>query len=132
MTRLEIDLVLKTLRSRSKLKDATWAADDIVPNSAAMILECPKAGQPLGFVELCSQFLFIFPNKALILTSCPEETWEERLNEDLTEHPESGGSLVRWRASRMGGRTWVAPGISAKDEALEKITLPTIGKRKGG
>jgi hypothetical protein len=89
------------------------AARTIYSDGAALLVELADSTALIQMAGLCREALYLSPKLATVTTDVAQAEWQRRVDEIWTEDPAAAVLRIKWRPSRMGGRTWVAPAAPA-------------------
>ena len=97
------------------------ADDSIVDDNAGLLLEVLHPDAALALQVLCSEMAFVNPKRLLVQTDASAERWAQAMGDMLTVDTDKSAVRLRWRASRMGGRTMAQPDLtSAQAGAIQR------------
>ena len=106
---LDVAMLVRGMTNVAALSSACIAAQDILNDKGARIMELTSL-QALELVKpLCDEVMLISPKTALIQTREPKETWKEVLTQLIRADPSKSVTQIRWRRSEHGGQPWVKP-----------------------
>ena len=77
------------------------------PDALICEMNSPNAATFIG--QLCSQFVFLSKDRAILRTTATLEVWQPILDDLMHSDPESAVTRLRWKASVNGGRPWCSP-----------------------
>ena len=109
-------LLLQQLRQQGLPWDTYCAKHSIYETAEAKILEISTSNNVHRFWCLCSQLIAISRNKLLVISETSKEQWTATMDQVLQENSTETSLRLKWKASRIGGRTIAIP--SATTAAL--------------
>ena len=114
------DLVILTglqrLRTLAVGADLFFGLRDLIGASDALILEIGNAASFRHYWPLCSQAIALSPTKLAVYSGAEPATWTASMDAVLSHEADDATARLKWKASRLGGRTVAAP--SATPAAL--------------
>ena len=90
-----------------------FASRSLFADSLSLLIELSGAAAVLRVAPLCQEALFVGPRLMTVTAEASQEQWQTIVDEAWQADPEAAILKVKWRPSRQGGRTWVAPAASA-------------------
>ena len=105
-----LQLLLTGLRHQP-WPDATvlFASRALYADSMSPLVELSGAVAACKVAPLCQEAFFVSPKLMTVTTETSQERWQAAVDEAWQADPEAAILRVKWRPSRLGGRTWVAP-----------------------
>ena len=108
---LGVSLTLKRIRASPGFEHAVVGPTNLVNDPTARIYEFTSPLALDAARNLVDEALLISPTEALIHTTAPKETWEDRLTQLAAEDNDHAGLQVKWRREAHGGRPWAKPKV---------------------
>ena len=99
-----------------------YVADD------ALVLECLSPAVMTKASPLCSEALFLSPDKVLIRTEASADTWVQVMDQLCREGELTIISKLRWKASRFGGRPFALPTATSSALAASRRRKGKAGR----
>ncbi len=113
---MEVILFLRSIRGQSLPADTFYGVKDMFSDKDSLILEFTSEMAVPHYWSLSSQLIPIGPRNSLIYTDTAAEIWTSRMDVVMKEDMMETSVKLRWRASKLSGRTFAAP--TATTQAL--------------
>ena len=113
---MDIFLTMQHLRNTALPFHAYFGLRSMFGDENAKFVEFGIGSSLQQFWPLCSQFIAVNENRALVYSEASSEVWIQTMDVVLTECPSDAVTKIRWKPSKNGGRPMASP--SATSTAL--------------
>ena len=123
------DVLTINLIRRSVLTDSMICGHrNLYTARDALILECCSPNAMIRAWPLCSQALFLSPDRALIYTEASQVSWMDMADNLMKEDGSNAITRVKWKPSSHGGRPWITPSATPTQIAASRRQNRRNGK----